>query len=191
MLDLSNLFRIFAKVQQTNTINSIMKFKTIINKLCKRTIVAFLALFFTISSIANTDQTEELVIWLKNGEIIQLELSDSLKTFFSKGNIIVESESTVFQWPIDSIIKYTYILPSSSVETANANSDIKISCLNDILTIVTTKPGMSVKLWAIDGVLINYWDSNNESKMSISLSGYTAGIYVLEINGFSHKIVKR
>ena len=191
MLDLSNLFRIFAKVQQTNTINSIMKFKTIINKFCKRTIVAFSTLFFTISSIANTAQTEELVIWLKNGEKIQLELSDSLKTFFFKGNIIVESESTVFQWPIDSIIKYTYILPSSRVVTANANSDIKISCLNDMLTIVTTNPGISVKLWAIDGVLINYWDSNNESKMSISLSGYTAGIYVLEINGFSHKIVKR
>lgn len=168
-----------------------MKFNTIINKFANRSMSALSALFFTISAIANSNQAEELVVWLKNGEKIQLKLSDSLKTMFSNGNIVIESESAVFQWPIESIIKYTYNLPSSSIERINATNDIKVSYLNNILTIETTKPGISVKLCRIDGVLINSWDLNIESKLSISLSGYPAGIYVLEINGFSHKIIKR
>ncbi len=168
-----------------------MIFNPIIGKFAKSLISVFSALFFSFSAIANSDQAEELVIWLKNGEKIQLKLSDTLKTTFANGNLVLESESAVFQWPMESIIKYTYNLPPSSIETTNATNDIKISFLNDILSIETNSPKISVKLWGIDGVLIDSWDLNIESKMSISFAGYTAGIYVLEVNGFTHKIIKR
>lgn len=168
-----------------------MKFNPIIGKFAKRVIGVLSAFLFTFSTIANSDQAEELVIWLKNGEKIQLNLSDTLKTTFSNGNVVIKSESAVFQWPMESIIKYTYNLPPSSIETTNATNDIKVSYLNDILTIETNSPKISVNLWGIDGILIDSWDLNIESKMSISFADYTPGIYVLELNGFTHKIIKR
>lgn len=166
-----------------------MKSNFKIGAIINRSVIILSAIIFSFSTIANGNEPKELVVWLKTGERVQLKLSESLKTTFANGNMVIESESASFQWPMESVIKYTYNLPLSSIESPIAPNDIKVSYLNKILTIETNQPKVSVKLWGTNGLLIDSWNFNVNSKMSISLTGYTAGIYVLEINGYTHKII--
>ena len=155
--------------------------------------IPILLIFFQISFLsgASNIQSEDLIISLTNGDKIQLNLSDTPKTTFKDGKLIIETSSSIFQWPLDAVAKYNYNLPDAHIETPISIPNMKISYINEIFSIETNKPNIFVRLYGIDGTLINTWDLKVESKVEISLAEYSTGIYIVEIEGATHKIIKK
>lgn len=156
----------------------------------KRKLLTFLLLFGYLIAMADEPQSR-LVVWAKDGTKTFFDLAENPKTTFKDNNLIITCESMAISYPLDQVLRYTYELVSTSIESISTEKTVHISQHDDVLTLENLKTGTIVSLYTAEGKLVSAQTTGSNRSVTISLSDHPAGVYIVKANDVTYKMMKR
>lgn len=135
-------------------------------------------------------QTQRLVVWMKNGEKVYVDLSEQPKTTFEDQYLVITGTQISVCYPLSQIVRYTYELPTTGIETTDDNTT-HLSMRGDELIFQHLKPGTTIRVYAMDGTLVHAENAGIDAVTIVSLTKFTSGVYIVKVGNESHKIMIR
>ena len=135
-------------------------------------------------------QTQRLVVWMKNGERMLYDLEEQPKTTFANAELIITTNSVSASYPLSQVLRYTYELSTSGVESVKEN-DIRISQKGNDLIFENLKPNTNISVYNMDGVLVSKKYSKAAQNVVVSLADHPVGVYLVKMSDVVYKIVKK
>lgn len=151
--------------------------------------IAFLLLLLGSGCMASA-QTQLLVVWMKNGERVLYDLEEQPKTTFADAELVITTSSVSASYPLSQVLRYTYELSASGVESVKEN-DIRISQKGSDLIFEHLKPDAIIRVYSLDGVLFDTKRAVGEQRTTVSLNDHPAGVYLITVGNMTYKMVKR
>lgn len=133
----------------------------------------------------HTFAQRSLVVWLKNGSRVAIELEGNPKTTFKGNDLVIESHMYTVSYPTSDVLRYTFESEGTSVKGMSDNT-VRVTQSDDVFYISNLKKDSSVELYSADGKLVSKSNSS-----FISLAGMPAGAYAIKVDGATYKILKR
>lgn len=178
-----------------------VKFNNIYNKISlknqriklhkMRTITLMLLLLtigFTTEAFGSINQ---LTLWSKDGTKVEYYLNDRPKITFTDTHAVITSNGIEMNYPFHGIERITYgksltaTIHGIEGDASNFNFDGETLVFHDI------EAGTVVSVYSINGILLLKDVINETGRYALGLSGVTAGIYLININGTNYKIIKK
>ena len=117
------------------------------------------------------------------------QLSDKPTIKFSTTDLIVNTDNTSFTIPLDNLNKFGFESKSSSISPIEPEK-INYTVFEDKILINDLDIGALVKIINIDGrSVFERVNRDERGDMEISISAFTPGVYLLNINSSTAKFV--
>lgn len=152
---------------------------------------SFALLFMLVGNGISCAQTQRLVVWQKNGEKVYYDLEERPKTTFGEGCIVITTTSMSITYPLEQVLRYTYELQSTGVESTENAKPIRVSQQGNDLVIENLRQGTPVQIFSTDGKLLATQTVADERPLTISLATYPSGVYIVKANDVTYKMMKR
>ena len=136
-------------------------------------------------------QSQQLVVWMKSGEKVYYDLEEQPKTTFSGSNVVITTNTIEVAYPLEQVLRYTYENLASDIETLLTDKEVYVSRQGDVITFQNLHSAQPIQLFSADGKLLKTYDVNHHPSASISLSAYPTGLYIVNVNGVTYKMMKR
>ena len=156
----------------------------------KRKILTVLLLLSWLMAMADEPKSR-LVVWAKDGTKTYFDLAENPKTTFKDNDLVITSESMTVNYPLEQVLRYTYELVSTGIESISLEKTVRISQRGDALTLENLKPGTAVSLYTVDGKLVMAHAAGDSRSVTISLSDRPSGVYIVKANDVTCKMLKR
>lgn len=161
----------------------------------KKIIIAILFFIFTLSV---QGETTCLIVERLNGMIEEVELSESVNIKFDSGNFYIsldrETGSKTLSIPLSDLKEYRFISKQSNVIPITSDSSfpeyVKIKIEHHSLSITTNDKSVDLRIIDLDGIVFTNSHIDSNTTFSVDMASWKSGVYVLLLNGISHKIVK-
>lgn len=131
----------------------------------------------------------KIVLLHKNGNRISYLLNKKPKLSFTNADIVVSIDNTSIDYPLCDILQLSYEDESVTSVSEIDKEDVMFSFDNQSLS-VTTSTNCTVTLFSTNGDIL-LQERFKAGKNKFSLSSFNSGIYILNVNGVSTKIIKR
>ena len=128
-------------------------------------------------------------ILMADGTITDILLYTRPQVTFEGTEIIVASELETFRFESSNVIRITYDKSATDITTLESNGEI-LQKEGDILVSCDIPVGR-IAVYAIDGRRVEVNIRTSSRHHYISTSALPAGVYVLEVNGKSTKLMKK
>lgn len=150
---------------------------------------AFLLLFLCVAASAHALCDKKIVVKGSGGNA-EYALKSISSIRFSDGSIIMNlNDGSWIEWDSDSVGCMLFGNYEPSIETS-ANGIIKDNLsFNGNALFIESPAAVPVTLFTIEGKVLVH--TTCRGSLSIALDGYPKGVYILDINGSTHKIVNR
>ena len=167
-----------------------------------KTIVAALLLSVPVSSynsvsaqteFAETDaaQPTHFVLCLNDGEQIAFVLEHNPKVMHGNGYITVVDNETTIEYPLDNLHKYILDTPTSTgIDAAKGVSGEIKNIAGDII-LTGFDAAMPVNVFDVNGMEIFVAETSADGSLTIRMSQYPAGVYIIKANNKTFKFIKR
>lgn len=156
----------------------------------KKKHLLFIPLLVTYMSINAQELEKALIVEMKNGEMAAFTLvQDNPKIRFANDSLVVSTSSFEFKYATSSVQRYTFgMAKSSGINTPKVDA---YSFDGENMTLNVGKPYSTVIVYSVDGKAVAKATSEENGIAKVSLSGLSAGVYIVSSNNFSTKIIKR
>ena len=120
-------------------------------------------LLFTMngSNLANA-QTQQLVVWMDNGDKVLFDLEERPKTIFVANEIVITTDNISVKYPLSKVMRYTYVVSPTSISNTQ-DEEIKISQRSNVLTFENLKQDTVINVYALDGTLLDTKNASTET----------------------------
>jgi len=152
-------------------------------------IVLLLFMLSATYCIANEQQLC-LVILAKDNSQIVYSLSEEPKITFSPTEMLVKTPLAEMTYPLDNIVKYTYE-NKDVTSVVNINDQSPISMKDNMLLFNNLQKGGSINVYNPAGALVGHYTVSSDGTYSLPIDNLTQGIYVIDINGLTFKLLKK
>ena len=156
----------------------------------KRKILTVLLLLSWLMAMADEPKSR-LVVWAKDGTKTYFDLAENPKTTFKDNDLVITSESMTVNYPLEQVLRYTYELVSTGIESISLEKTVRISQRGDALTLENLKPGTAVSLYTVDGKCVMTHTIGDSRSVTISLSDRPSGVYIVKASNVTYKMLKR
>lgn len=131
----------------------------------------------------------KLALLHKNGNKVSYLLNKKPKLSFTDADIVVSIDNTSFDYPLCDILHISYEDEDATSVSNTVKDDIMFKFDNQSFS-VTTSTNCTVSLFSTKGeVLLKKRIKAGKNKFSLSI--LNPGIYILNVNDVSTKIIKR
>ena len=130
-----------------------------------------------------------LQIWQTDGNIVNIDLNEQPVTTYSEGNLIITTTKTVITYPLEKVAKFTYVSADgiSNLESMRT----KFSRDGETLTFTGLEQGTEIAIYASSGQMMHRIKADSQAKTTVSVSGFSPGVYLIKVNSVTYKITKR
>ena len=132
-----------------------------------------------------------LVVWGKDGSQTTFVLNEKPVVTVADGIIKVESVMANAEFSFNDILKLTYegiVEPSASLNNIEMKT---FEQANDALTFYSDREDLHVQIVSLSGIVEKQFTVRQGSAFNLPLSQFSAGVYVINVNMISYKIVIR
>lgn len=135
-------------------------------------------------------------VWTVGGEKIGYPLATRPKVVYDGENIVLTTHSETVEYPAKDVWKYTLEeemsmqQPESSIEPPVIISPTMRQTERTI-NISGCRPGSSVMLYSLGGVLLQTGLADSDGNLQLSISDYVQGVYIIKTETITYKIIKR
>lgn len=150
--------------------------------------VALFFMLFTIGQIHASEKLYDFVVCLSSGEQVNYSVAENPKVSHDGTNLVVTTSSTSVTYDVANVSKFT-IEENTGIEDIAQNST-GIVKKGDTLYLSGFDVNAPVVISDISGKCVYSANTDENGCLSIDLSDYTTGIYVVSANRFSCKIIK-
>ncbi|MBR1505412.1 MAG: hypothetical protein IJ614_04825 [Prevotella sp.] len=150
----------------------------------------FLAMAFFASCLPGKVTAQSLVVWQKDGTKVIYSLDERPKTTFADANLVITTKSVTLTHSLSEVQRYTYIdIHSAGISNAY-ESDITFQQQGSNIVLKGLPLGCPVRVYAADGRLLQSHRSDSRNQMTVSLSRYPSGTYIISANRLNCKFQK-
>ena len=148
--------------------------------------VADISTVITIMAGKNYDAV--LQIWLSDGQVTVVNLSEEPRTTYSDGNLTITTTKTTITYPLERVRRYTYANVNNGY-----NSRQGTFVTNDGETLILTgmEANAAITLYNSAGQLLHTDSTNSQGAAIVSVSHFPQGKYTIKSNGVTYKITKQ
>ena len=165
----------------------ILTFKQFIIMKMKFLLVALSVLWVVQPCLSQTDEKDCIVVHFSDDSFAVFPITDNPKITFDEGVVQILTE----RYQIINVRKYTFDNTGNvGIKDVVDNSGLTFSQDGNVITL--SPKGKTVKLFSTSGIELPIKAKNNGNGMlSIDLSGYVSGVYMLSVGNESIKIKKK
>lgn len=135
-------------------------------------------------------QTQRLVVWMKSGERVLYDLQELPRTTFANENLIIATSTVSASYPLSQVLRYTYELSASDIKSIKEN-DVCVSQKGSDLIFENLESDAVIRVYSLDGTLLDTEKSVSEQKTTVSLAGQPTGVYLIKVGIITYKILKQ
>ncbi|MCI7011203.1 MAG: Ig-like domain-containing protein [Prevotella sp.] len=137
-----------------------------------------------------------LLLWNHDGSKTSIRLAEHPNIQFDTVNktILCTTRKREIEFHMEDLYKYTLEVEDKGTSGINAphNTTEKAFCMNDnTITISGCKLGSVVKIYKIDGKLIETYKTDNNGAISVPTDNWNQGVYVIKNGSITYKIMKK
>lgn len=155
----------------------------------KRTILLALLPLISIIAMANEPITK-LVIWAKDGTKVAYALAEKPKLTFTESELVVKTDSIEVTYALEQMLRFTY--ESGSVTgIIDLKTDNLFSLINEALVFPALSANSTVSVYSLNGSLVFKKTIRTTGEYAFPLSGLNTGVYLVNVNGVTYKIMKK
>lgn len=164
-----------------------ISYESTFNHTTMKKLLTFLFLFVFAHSVMADDML--LQIWQSDGQVVTINLNEEPVTTYSEGNLIITTTNAVISYPLENVVKYTYI--SADGITTLESMNTKFSQDGETLIFSGLKQDTEIAIYSSAGQMMKRVSPNGLDKVSVSVSSFSPGVYLIKVNSITYKITKR
>lgn len=126
---------------------------------------------------------------LKTGEVITCTINRHPQITYGENQVRLTSETLDVEYPVSEIDRL-YFTGSSDLQSVAADRG-EMKNAEGRLTFSGYAPGSLIRVVTVSGQVLVAEKTDEQGSLSIDLSAYPQGIYLINANGTTYKIVKK
>lgn len=143
----------------------------------------------SLMAMANEPITK-LVIWAKDGTKVAYALAEKPKITFTESELVVNTNNVEVNYDLDKMSRFTYESGSSTGIT-DLKSDGTFRFQDEALVFPALSANSTISVYSLNGSLVFKKTVQTAGEYAFPLSNLNAGVYLVNVNGLTYKIVKR
>lgn len=152
------------------------------------------SLWVLLSFLSSSGESLFLIVERTDGRYEHIELTDAVTIKFESGHISFDYGKDVLTVPLTDIKEYRFTPDISQLTNITAESTgispVNLQYINNILRVDVDGNPVHLEITTIDGIKLMDRNSTGDSELTVDMSHWTAGIYIVRVNGMAHKIIK-
>lgn len=144
-----------------------------------------------VCSLNAANNVTQLVVWAKDGTNVAYALYEQPKITFIHSNLIISTHNMEVSYPLSNLLRFTYVKGSTSGITDITDYGKSFRLDGETLLFPQLKKGDKVSVYSPNGIIILEKSISIDGEYAISLSQFISGVYVVNVNGLTYKIIKR
>lgn len=132
-----------------------------------------------------------LVVWAKEGTKVAYALTDEPKITFTETDMVIKAKDVEVNYAIDNFARFTY---EGNEQTAIRNiqtGESTFKLQGESLLFPMLKPNDMVAIYELNGAVVVNKVIAAEGEYAFPLSNLKVGVYIVDINGLTYKIIKK
>lgn len=156
----------------------------------KSRLLALLLSFTCLSAMADEPKTQ-LVVWVKDGTKVAYALAEKPKVTFTETDLVITTYGVEVNYPLENMARFTYETNDESaiVNLQTEESPFKIN--GESLLFPALKANSTVSVYSLNGTQVFRKTIRQNGEYAFPLSNLNAGVYMVNVNGLTYKIIKR
>lgn len=134
-----------------------------------------------------------LVMWAKDGtKIAEFALDEKPKVTFNNNSYVVSSiGADIISYDLERLARFTYEKADATVmkDMVNENTSFRID--GETLLFPSLKSNSIVSFYSVNGTLVFNKRIAQHGRYAFPISNLSPGIYIIQVNGSTYKIVKK
>ena len=156
----------------------------------KQKLLLVLLSCFCLSAMADEPKTQ-LVVWAKDGTQVAYALAEKPKVTFTETDLVITANGIEVNYTLENMARFTY-KDNEAVGITNLQTDESNFKLNgESLLFPALKANSTVSVYSLNGTLVFKKTVRQNGEYAFPLSNLNAGVYMVNVNGLTYKIVKR
>lgn len=156
----------------------------------KKTLQVLLLLCFCLTTMAEEAKTH-LIVWAKDGTKVAYALTEKPKITFTGTDLVITSNGIEVNYILENMDRFTYESNSSSSVTNIETGKPYFKFEGEMLLFPDLKANSTVSIYSLNGALMFTKTVQEKGEYAFSISSMNAGVYIVNVNGLTYKIVKR
>lgn len=149
----------------------------------------FFAIVINTKITAQNSQTQ-LVVWAKNGTKVAYTLTEKPKVTFTETDLVITSNGIEVHYSLENMLRFTY--ENSAAKITDLKTDETAFKLDgESLLFPSLEANSTVSIYAANGILVFKQTVRQTGEYSFPLSSLNTGLYMVNVNGLTYKILKR
>lgn len=156
----------------------------------KKELLLSLMLFFSLFAKAEEPATH-LVVWAKDGTKVAYALAEKPKVTFTETDLVITANGVEVNYTLEKMARFIYE-NNTSVAITNLQTDESLFKLDgESLLFPALKANSTVSVYSLNGTIVFKKTVRKNGEYAFPLSNLNAGVYMVNVNGLTYKIVKK
>lgn len=139
----------------------------------------------------SAEEKTMLVVWAKDSTKVAYALDEKPKINFTDTTLVISVKDAEVSYPLEDMLRFTYGDASeSNILDIHAGESLFLLDGNSLL-FPSLAAGTTVSLHALDGTPVFTKSVSTAGYYAFPLSALSTGVYMVNVNGVTYKIVKR
>ena len=157
----------------------------------KSKLLLSLLLGFSIFAKAENNPTN-LIVWAKDGTKVAYALAEKPKVTFTETDLVITAKGVEVNYSLENMARFTYEEDNTTTAITNLQTGESPFKLNgESLLFPTLKANSTVSVYSLNGALVFKKAVLQNGEYAFPLSNLNAGVYLVNVNGLTYKIVKK
>lgn len=156
----------------------------------KAKLLALLLSFSCLSTMADEPKTQ-LVIWAIDGTKVAYALVEKPKVTFTETELVITAKDAEVSYSLENMARFTYEDDSADAITNLQTDESSFKLDGESLLFLALKANSTVSVYSLNGTLVFKKSVRQNGEYAFPLSNLNTGVYMVNVNGLTYKIVKR
>jgi len=145
---------------------------------------------FSIFAKAENNPTN-LVVWAKDGTKVAFALAEKPKVTFTETDLVITAKGVEVNYLLENMDRFTYESNDESAIINLQTDESPFKHTGDSLLFPALKANSTVAVYSLNGALVFKITIRQNGEYAFPLSNLNAGVYMVNVNGLTYKIMKR
>lgn len=156
----------------------------------KRKLTILLSLLLTFSADAS-EPVKNLAVWTKDGTKVVYSLSENPKITFTETDLLITTNGVEITYSLENMARFVYEKSDATGLTDLCTDETPFNFNGEYLLFPSLKANSIVSIYNLNGTLAFKKGVTTAGEYAFSLSNLGRGVYIVNVNGLTYKIVKR
>lgn len=156
----------------------------------KTKFLVLLMSLISLSAIADEPITQ-LIVWAKDGTQVAYALAEKPKVTFTETDLVITANGVEVNYTLENMARFTYEDNTATAITNLQTDESPLKLTGESLLFPNLKANSIVTVYSLNGTLVFKKTVHKNGEYAFPLSNLNAGVYMVNVNGLTYKIMKK